>query len=130
MLSARLFVSDRAAAPRVFDGVELHEGWVVRIVATASTLSGRRTVAAAGTNDRPAGCDLTPGLIESIPTSCRTVREALWNDQVLREGWRYAHPRREPSAPDAERRLHDGPRSGTGARVTLMELRCRRGHRA
>jgi imidazolonepropionase-like amidohydrolase len=74
---------------RVFDGVELHEGWAVRVRGDRIDAVGSpASVAAAGarTIDLP-GATLTPGLIEGHShILLHAYDETLWNDQVLREG--------------------------------------------
>jgi imidazolonepropionase-like amidohydrolase len=74
---------------RVFDGVELHEGWAVRVRGDRIDAVGPpASVAAAGarTIDLP-GATLTPGLIEGHShILLHAYDETLWNDQVLREG--------------------------------------------
>lgn len=93
-LALMLATSAAAAKPslvlhpdRVFDGKELHEGWVV-------VVEGDRIAAASTTVDLPAnarvielaGATLLPGLIEGHShLLLHPYDETSWNDQVLRE---------------------------------------------
>lgn len=94
LLALTLAASSAAAEPslvlrpdRVFDGRDLHEGWVV-------VVEGDRIVAASATADLPAnarvielaGATLLPGLIEGHShLLLHPYDEASWTDQVLRE---------------------------------------------
>lgn len=78
----------RLHADRVFDGMEMHEGWVV-------TVLGDRILAAGpgATSDNTAqdiylpGTTLMPGLIEGHShILLHPYNETVWNDQVAREG--------------------------------------------
>jgi imidazolonepropionase-like amidohydrolase len=93
----RLLAGQRAGEPavtilrpaRVFDGVEMHEGWSVRVRGDRIDAAGpSATIAAAGARalDLP-GATLTPGLIEGHShILLHAYDETSWNDQVLREG--------------------------------------------
>jgi imidazolonepropionase-like amidohydrolase len=74
---------------RVFDGVEMHEGWGVRIRGDRIDAVGpEASMAAAGarTIDLP-GATVMPGLIEGHShILLHAYNETPWDDQVLREG--------------------------------------------
>jgi len=74
---------------RVFDGVDMHEGWAVRVRGDRIDAAGpSASVASTGarTIDLP-GATLTPGLVEGHShILLHAYDETLWNDQVLREG--------------------------------------------
>lgn len=74
---------------RVFDGVEMHEGWGVRVRGDRIDAVGPvASVAAPGgrTLDLP-GTTLMPGLIDGHShILLHPYNEASWDDQVLREG--------------------------------------------
>lgn len=74
---------------RVFDGVEMHEGWGVRVrgerIDAVGTLASITTPSARTIELR--GTTLTPGLIEGHShILLHAYNETSWNDQVLREG--------------------------------------------
>ncbi len=74
---------------RVFDGEQLHEGWVVLIHANLIVAAGPAATvkAPAGTVDYPlSGMTLLPGLIEGHShLFLHPYNEVSWNDQVLKE---------------------------------------------
>ena len=74
---------------RVFDGVEMHEGWGVRVRADRIDASGPVAgLATAGARvvDLP-GATVMPGLIEGHShLLLHAYNETTWEDQVLREG--------------------------------------------
>ncbi len=74
---------------RVFDGVELHEGWAVRVRGTRIDAAGpAASMASADARvvDLP-GTTLLPGLIEGHShILLHPYNETVWEDQVLREG--------------------------------------------
>jgi imidazolonepropionase-like amidohydrolase len=74
---------------RVFDGEQLHEGWVVlvrgRLIASAGPASSVTAPAGVITLDLP-GATLLPGLIEGHShLFLHPYNEVPWNDQVLKE---------------------------------------------
>lgn len=74
---------------RVFDGVEVHEGWRVLVegerIAAVGPASGVRAPAGTRTIALP-GATLTPGLIEGHShLFLHPYDETSWNDQVLKE---------------------------------------------
>ena len=74
---------------RVFDGVEMHEGWGVRVRGTRIDAAGPAAslaTADARVVDLP-GTTLMPGLIEGHShILLHPYNETVWEDQVLREG--------------------------------------------
>jgi imidazolonepropionase-like amidohydrolase len=74
---------------RVFDGVEMHEGWGVRVRGTRIEAAGpvaSLNVAGARSVDLP-GTTVMPGLIEGHShILLHPYNETRWEDQVLREG--------------------------------------------
>jgi imidazolonepropionase-like amidohydrolase len=74
---------------RVFDGVEMHEGWGVRVRGDRVDVVGPVTslpVAGAQSIDVP-GATLMPGLVEGHShILLHAYNETPWEDQVLREG--------------------------------------------
>lgn len=75
---------------RVFDGVEMHEGWAVRIRGTRIDAVGpSASIATAGQVETVMlpGTTLMPGLIEAHShVLLHAYNETTWENQVLREG--------------------------------------------
>ena len=93
---------------RVFDGVDVHDGWAVRVKGDRIDAAGpEASVATPGAKviDLP-GTTLTPGLVEGHShVLLHAYNETSWNDQVSREG---LAPSPE-AAPEDSARLHFGP---------------------
>ncbi|MFN7917726.1 MAG: amidohydrolase family protein [Vicinamibacterales bacterium] len=74
---------------RVFDGMTMHEGWVVRVRGARIEAAGPASSvesSGAGTLDLP-GTTLMPGLIEGHShILLHAYNETTWENQVLREG--------------------------------------------
>lgn len=74
---------------RVFDGIEMHEGWAVRVSGTRIEAAGpAATIDASGAKviDLP-GLTLMPGMVEGHShVLLHAYNETPWNDQVLHEG--------------------------------------------
>jgi imidazolonepropionase-like amidohydrolase len=74
---------------RVFDGEATHEGWAVRVAGSRIEAVGPTAsigMADAKVIDLP-GLTLLPGLIEGHShVLLHPYNEAVWNDQVLKEG--------------------------------------------
>ena len=99
---------------RVFDGDTMHEGWAVRVQGDRIEAAGPSASIAANAAtvvDLP-GATLLPGLVEGHShVLLHPYNETSWNDQVLHESLGAAHgARRQSSARDAARRVHDDPR--------------------
>ncbi|MBT8320409.1 MAG: amidohydrolase family protein, partial [Eudoraea sp.] len=74
---------------QVFDGTEMHSGWVVlvegELITYAGPASGIRTPRGTENRDLP-GMTLMPGLIEGHShLLLHPYNETVWNDQVLKE---------------------------------------------
>ncbi len=89
-LSRSVGAQDLVLVPdRVFDGEEIHEGWVVWIRADTIVAAGPRALLTIPRNAAERawkGCTLLPGLIEGHSHMfLHPYDETPWNDQVLRE---------------------------------------------
>ncbi len=77
------------APDRVFDGAEMHEGWVVLVRGERIVAAGPATSVATPASSRRvalAGATLLPGLIEGHShLLLHPYNETSWNDQVLHE---------------------------------------------
>jgi imidazolonepropionase-like amidohydrolase len=77
------------APDRVFDGTEMHEGWVVLVRGERIVAAGPATSVATPASSRRvalAGATLLPGLIEGHShLLLHPYNETSWNDQVLHE---------------------------------------------
>jgi imidazolonepropionase-like amidohydrolase len=74
---------------RVFDGIDLHEGWVVLVQGNKIAAVGSPTQMPSGVKYEAIelkGCTLLPGLIEGHShLFLHPYNETTWDDQVLRE---------------------------------------------
>ena len=93
LLAALLFAAPASAEPillkpaRLFDGLQLHEGWSVLVDGERIAAVGPNLAAPAGTRTIDlAGTTLMPGLIEGHShLFLHPYNETLWDDQVLHE---------------------------------------------
>ncbi|MBO3698793.1 amidohydrolase family protein [Roseivirga sp. E12] len=73
---------------RVFDGVTMHDNWVVAVKGNEITYAGPDRNIKAGESIKLKGMTLMPGLIEGHShILLHPYNETSWNDQVLKESW-------------------------------------------
>jgi len=74
------------APDRVFDGEEMHEGWLVRVENGRIAAAGLAADKTGATRINLDGMTLMPGLIDAHShVLLHPYDETSWNDQVLRE---------------------------------------------